>query len=188
MMKTSSQEKLLQNSIAMTVALVSFGMLFASMFLGYFLVRFNSPVWPPVEIENIPQLLPFLSTVVMALSSYTYWRMEKVVLTDESAGKKFWSLTFILGLGFLALQWVLWSTLKTRGILVANGWVTSMVYAFTWVHAAHILGALGTLVWLKRFISKKREELTDVKVINVGKFWHFLGVIWLIIYLMMFVL
>ena len=37
----------------MTVTLITFGMLFGTLFLGYFLARFNAPTWPPVEIENM---------------------------------------------------------------------------------------------------------------------------------------
>lgn len=180
----AQEEKVFQNSVAMTVTLIAFGMMFATLFLGYFLVRSNSPMWPPVEIQNLPKLLPFLSTLVMGLSSVTY------VLMERSAAKRslFWSLTFALGVAFLVLQWILWGALKTNGILVSNGNVPSMVIAFTWIHAAHIILALIALAWLGRFVFIKKDELTVIKLMNVGKFWHFLGIIWLLIYLMMFVL
>jgi cytochrome c oxidase subunit 3 len=129
------EEKVFQNSVAMTVTLIAFGMMFATLFLGYFLVRANTAVWPPVEIQNMPKLLPFLSTLVMGLSSLTYLKMEK----SESQRSLYWILTFALS-------------------------------------------------WLGKYVLKKKEELTVIKLMNVGKFWHFLGVIWLLIYLMMFVL
>jgi cytochrome c oxidase subunit 3 len=178
------EEKVFQNSVAMTVTLIAFGMMFATLFLGYFLVRANTAVWPPVEIQNMPKLLPFLSTLVMGLSSLTYFKMEK----SESQRSLYWILTFTLGIAFLVLQWVLWGALKEKGILVSNGNVPSMVIAFTWIHAAHILLGLIALIWLGKYVLKKKEELTVIKLMNVGKFWHFLGVIWLLIYLMMFVL
>lgn len=172
-----------QNSVAMTVTLISFGMLFASLFLGYFLVRFNAPAWPPVEIENLPKLLPLLSTLVMALSSFTYWKMEK-----GTEKKLFWFATVALGVLFLGLQFALWNALYASGIYVSNGNVPSMVYAFTWLHAGHIVIALGLVVWLGWFVFKKPAGLTEAKLINVGKFWHFLGVVWFLMYLMLFVL
>lgn len=184
MAKNPEQDmKAFQNSVAMTVTLISFGMMFASLFLGYFLVRFNAPVWPPVEIENMPKLLPFLSTLVMGISSFTYFKMEK---TGEK--KKFWIATVALGFLFLGLQYALWNALAASGILVTNGNVPSMVYAFTWLHAGHIVMALGLVLWLGIYIFRKPEGLSETKLINVGKFWHFLGVIWLLMYLMLFVL
>lgn len=173
-----------QNSVAMTVTLITFGMLFATLFLGYFLLRSNAPVWPPVELENLPQLLPFLSTVVMAFSSFTYWKFEK----SEGKRKGFWTATVLLGVLFLGLQWTLWGALAASGILTSHGNAPSMVYGFTWLHAGHIVLALGTLLWLGYYIFRKPEGVTAMKLINVGKFWHFLGVIWLLMYLMLFVL
>jgi cytochrome c oxidase subunit 3 len=186
MMKNPAQTefKAFQNSVAMTVTLISFGMMFATMFLGYFLVRFNSPMWPPVEIENLPKLLPFFSTLVMGLSSVAYYKMEKAVETR----KIFWLVTVALGALFLGLQFALWNALAASGIFVANGNVPSMVYAFTWLHAGHIVIALGLVLWLGVYIFRKPEGLTPAKLINIGKFWHFLGAVWLMMYLMLFVL
>lgn len=176
--------KLMQNSVAMTVTLISFAMLFATMFLGYFLVRFNSPVWPPVEIQGMPQLMPFGSTLIMVLSSVTYVMLEK-----RTANRRFfWALTFGLGIVFLMLQWVLWQQLKEKGILVSNGMVPSMVYAFTWLHAGHIVLGLLALLWIGYLLFFRPMAASDIKLMNVGKFWHFLGVVWILMYLMMFVL
>lgn len=173
-----------KSSVAMTVTLISFGMLFASLFLGYFLARFNAPVWPPVEIENLPQFLPFLSTVVMGLSSWTYFKLEK----DAAKRKAFWFCTVGLGILFLVLQSALWNALASSGILVSNGNIPSMVYAFTWLHAGHIALALGLLLWLGFYIFRRPEKVTELKLINVGKFWHFLGAVWFLMYLLLFVL
>lgn len=178
---TKAQEyEVFKNSVAMTVTLVSFSMLFFTLFLGYALVRFNSATWPPVEIQGMPQILPFMSTLVIALSSLTYWMMEK------KNSKALWFVTVALGVAFLVLQWNLWSELTKAGILMSNGMVPSMVYAFTWVHAGHIVLGLFALLWLGLQLHK--GSATQMKLTNVGKFWHFLGVVWLVMYLTLFVI
>lgn len=186
--QATADMKAFQNNVAMTVALVSWGMMFGTMFLGYFLVRFNTPVWPPVEIQGMPKLLPLLSTLVLALSSYTYWRLEKKAFTDIPLSKLFWVMTMLFGVAFLILQWILWGKLKEAGILVTNGMVPSMVYAFSWLHAGHIVLGLMALMYVGHYVFTNRAQLTDAKLLNVGKFWHFLGIVWLLMYLMMFVL
>ena len=183
-MERAQEMKLVQNSVAMTVILCSFGMLFATLFLGYFLLRFNSPVWPPVEIEGMPQGLPLFSTIVMVLSSVTYYFFEHKTV----ARKVTFLSTIFLGVLFLVSQWLLWGSLEDTGILVSDGMVPSMVYAFTWMHADHIALALILLLWLGFFVFFKTEKLSIYKVINVGKFWHFLGVVWLLMYLLIFVI
>lgn len=185
MMNERNQEMLLvQNSVAMTVTLCSFAMLFATMFLGYFLVRSNVSVWPPIEIQGLPQGLPFFSTVVMLLSSLTYYFFE-----HKSNGRKTnFILTIVFGVLFLFSQWLLWGSLEDSGILVSDGMVPSMVYAFTWLHAAHIALALFLLLWLGFYVFFRTAGFNQIKVINVGKFWHFLGIVWILMYLLIFVL
>lgn len=185
MNKERAQEmEMVQSAVAMTVVLCSFAMLFATMFLGYFLLRSNADVWPPVEIQGMPQGIPLVSTVFILLSSVTYYFFEH----KNQAKKLLFSLTIILGALFLLSQWLLWGSLEDAGIFVSDGMVPSMVYAFTWLHAAHIGLALILLFWLGFFVFLKTEKLTKLKVINVGKFWHFLGVVWLLMYLLIFVL
>lgn len=176
--------KMVQNSVAMTVVLCSFGMLFATLFLGYFILRSNSPIWPPVEIEGMPQLLPFISTVFMILSSVTYYFFEHKTF----ARKTFFIATFVLGMLFLVSQWLLWGSLEDTGILVSDGMVPSMVYAFTWLHAAHVGSAIILLGWLGFYVFARTEKLTLIKILNVGKFWHFLGIVWILMYLLIFVI
>lgn len=178
MSTTAIQQRRFQQHVAMTVTLVSFGMLFAGLFLGYFLARFNAPVWPPVEIENRPQLLPLLSTFLIFLSSFTFWRYERAL----GLGRVWLHATLVLGLAFMATQWALWGALAASGVLSANGMVSSMFYAFTWLHAAHIVGGLVALGWLAV------TTWTEARTTNVGKFWHFLGAVWFLMYLMLFVL
>ncbi len=184
MMKNPATEmQNFRNSVAMTVTLISFGMMFASLFLGYFLMRSNAAVWPPVELQNLPKLLPFLSTLILAASSFTYFKFER-----GEKKKAFWLATIVLGFMFLGTQSALWNALAESGILVSHGQAPSMVYAFTWLHAAHVIIALLLVLWLGYFVFRRPEKLTTGKLVNVGKFWHFLGVVWLMMYLMLFVL
>jgi len=179
-MTTMSKEQSLieyRGSVAMTVTLVSFGMLFATFFLGYFLVRFNTAVWPPAELLFLPQSTPFFSSCVIILSSVMYEVFKKY------DSKKYLWLSFIMGLGFVFLQIKLWSELKEVGILVANGMIPSMVYSFSWLHVAHMTLALIGLTWVGL---KSKPSL--LLVTNIGKFWHFLSVVWILIYCMFFIL
>jgi cytochrome c oxidase subunit 3 len=64
--------------------------------------------------------------------------------------------------------------------------VPSMVYAFTWIHAGHIVLGLSALLWLGWLL--KKGTVTEMKLTNVGKIWHFLGAVWIVMYLTLFVL
>ncbi len=171
------------SSIAMIVALVSFAMLFATLMMGFAMFRFTSPVWPPAGMEKPSLILPSLSTLSIFLSSLCFMHFEKNIKNKQGL-----VLTIALGCGFMLTQSLLWQQLKSQGIFVSSGIFPSIIYAFTWIHAAHIVVALGLLIWLLVNVLKQISPRSQIRVSNVGKFWHFLGIVWFIMFLTIFVL
>ncbi len=168
------------SSVAMSVALISFSMLFASMLMGYAVFRLNAPAWPPMGMSKPDSFQPALSTAIITLSSLSY------IFFEKKGSKLFLWVSFLCGLGFMASQFAFWNSLKASGFYVQDGIFPSLLYAFTWVHAAHIVGALGFLGWL--LIRFEKLKCSVLWIRNVGKFWHFLGIIWFILYLTLFIL
>lgn len=171
------------SNISMIVTMVSFTMLFATMFLGYALYRLTSETWPPMGMESVPLGLPVLSTAIIAISSIAFWMYEKSYANSEAKSSWLWA-TGALGSLFLISQLMLWSSLQASGLYASSGIFGSIIYAFTWVHSAHILMGLGALVWLSFRIRSNKAILMTVQ--NVGKFWHFLGIVWLIMFITIF--
>ena len=179
----SEQGQEIVSSIAMTVTLISFAMLFATLMMGFAMFRFTAPVWPPNGMAKPALFLPGMSTFCIFLSSLSYIWFEKNI-----ANKKGLIFTIVLGLGFMAMQSLLWNQLKSEGVFVSSGIFPSIIYAFTWIHAAHIVVALGLLFWLYFFALGELNTKTVIRVSSVGKFWHFLGIVWFIMFLTIFVL
>lgn len=174
------------SSVAMIVTLVSFGMLFLTLMMAFAMFRFTAPVWPPAGMTRPDLFLPTLSTVMIFLSSFFYIKFEKNTVSGKIDRKNL-TVTLILGLAFMLSQFLFWNHLKSQGIYVSSGVFASIIYAFTWIHAAHIVAGLGLLVWLFSAL-KSADKMTSVKVSSVGKFWHFLGIVWLIMFVTIFVL
>ena len=179
----------LSSSIAMIMALISFSMLFATLMLGYFAYRFTSEVWPPLGMERISLGLPTISTAIILLSSILYFCFESAFAqNDIRKSRAFFFLTFILGCGFMLSQTLLWSRLQELGIFTGSSVFASMIYAFTWIHAAHVAGGIIALLFLLPTVSGTRDHDKSTSWIqNVGQYWHFLGVVWLIMYFSLFV-
>jgi cytochrome c oxidase subunit 3 len=171
------------SSVAMMVTLISFAMLFATLMMGFALYRITAPVWPPAGMQRPSLLLPGLSTLAIASSSICYAYFEKNI--SKKSGL---IATIVLGFGFMLSQASLWHSLKTQGIFVSSGIYPSIIYAFTWIHAAHIVVALALLIWIYFISQKEITPLLRIRAANVGKFWHFLGIVWLIMFVTIFVL
>lgn len=186
--KREMREKM-TSSIAMILTLVSLSMLFATLMLGYVAYRFTSDVWPPLGMERAALELPTLSTVIILVSSLTYYLTETSFLSQKlKQFKVFFSLTFLLGVGFMISQMFLWKNLEATGIYVDTTVFGSIIYAFTWIHAAHVIGGIVALLFLIPSLTGKRDYLKgQIWVKNVGQYWHFLGIVWFILYFSIFI-
>ncbi|MDD0854517.1 cytochrome c oxidase subunit 3 [Halobacteriovorax sp. GB3] len=177
------------SSIGMIVLLVSFSMLFATLLLGYAIYRLTSDVWPPMGMQRVPLFLPTVSTFIIAVSSLSLWKFEKEFeLKKEQILLPLYLVTLTLGAAFMGVQFKLWASMKAMGLYVEAGIFPSLFYTLTWIHAAHIVaGLLGLLLMIPAIIKQDFDEKATL-VANVSKFWHFLGIVWFLMYVVMFVL
>jgi cytochrome c oxidase subunit 3 len=179
----------LQNNLATMVVLLSGTMLFATLFMGYAVYRTSATYWPPLGIPKVGLLIPFLSTVVIVISSWFAYQVRthmKVGNLEKAHFHLNWTLFF--GSAFLLVQSYLWFHMKNTGVFVGtSGIFGSVLYGFTWIHAVHMVLGLGALIFLK-LVLKVGNPNNLQRTINVEKFWHFLGVIWIIMFLTLFVL
>lgn len=189
-MKASNAEILegerITASIGTMVAIISFAMLFASLFLGFAIFRINSPVWPPMGLKRPDLLVPGISTVIIALSSFFLEKFSRSL--NKIPNQNIYFVALILGILFFSCQFYLWDDLKSQGLLASSGIFGSLIYSFTWIHAGHMVLAISFLLFLIPLIL--RGDYTNknkLKILNVTKFWHFLGIVWALMFLFLFI-
>ena len=89
---------------------------------------------------------------------------------------------------FTALQILLWTDLIGEGLTHQTGAYGSAFYFLTVFHALHVVVGLGMLVSV---VPKARRGgyTTDDHhgVVLVSMFWHFVDIVWVLMYLMIFV-
>jgi cytochrome c oxidase subunit 3 len=180
------QAKKLASSIAMLVILVSLSMLFATLLLGYSAYRLTSPVWPPMGMDKVSLYYPTISSIIILVSSLTFMFFEKG-FKEQNKNAIYWLLgTIVLGIAFMVAQFLLWGSMKNDGYYVETGIFASLIYGLTWIHAAHIIAGILFLAAMIPYALKLNLEHEN-KVENAGKFWHFLGIVWALMYLAVFV-
>ena len=189
------------SAIGMTLALLSLGMLFAALMLGYFIFRLNAPIWPPMGMERVGLFYPIISSALIALSSVSYYQLERRSQRPHqshssrgasmgfSFAKALWpSLTLLLGVGFLVSQGLLWKSLGDSGLHASAGIFPSFIYGLTWAHGGHLFLALFFVALLIAKGGRFKDWQAEVLwVRNIGKLWHFLGFVWFILFLAVFV-
>ena len=175
--------------VGMIMALASWSMLFASLFFAYAVLRISSATWPPLGASRLPVALPAFNTLVLLLSSVVLWRG-----TDprrEAPGRLARAVlaTTALGALFLALQLVVWIPLWTGGFRMDSGVYASLFYGLTVFHAVHVLAGLVALAWLLRGARSGRYASARQNPVRLSAmFWHFVDVVWVLMFVVVYVL
>lgn len=158
----------------------SLAVLFLATIVLYLVYRASSPGWPPAGSVILPSGLWF-STLVLALSSVTLYLAERAVRRDDraalSAGMVF---TTILGLVFLALQWLAWNEIVAINALPhdANLYI-GLFFVLTGLHGLHVIGGVVPLViTTHRALSGRYSARSCRGVRCCAIYWHFLGGVW----------
>ena len=131
---------------------------------------------------GLPRIL-WWNTGILILSSIAIDTGRRLLRRNKcSAFNWFWSAGTLLGAGFHAGQVIAWRQLAQRGFYLNGHPSSSFFYIMTWAHAAHVVGALGAVMYVEyralRFqLGPSRRTMVDVSAI----FWHFLDVPWLAI-------
>jgi cytochrome c oxidase subunit 3 len=176
--------------LGIVIALASWAMLFAGIFFVYAATRANATEWPPAGMPRLPRLLPGLNSVVIVASSFTLRRGLAALRRNEvESFEKMVGLTIVLGLVFLELQGLLWSRVAESGVHFGSGLYGAVFYCFTIVHATHIVAGLGALGWVMvRAFKGVYSAHNWFGVRSVAFFWHFVDVVWLVMFVTVFVL
>ncbi|RKY16324.1 MAG: hypothetical protein DRQ55_18240 [Planctomycetota bacterium] len=99
-----------------------------------------------------------------------------------------WALGLALGLGFAAVQAWLWTDLLARGSGPHAGVYESLFFGLTWIHAAHVALALMALLFAQVGILTGRYGAhRHAAVQNIAIFWHFMDVVWIVLFAGIFV-
>jgi cytochrome c oxidase subunit 3 len=148
--------------------------------------RRGGPDWGPIE----PSPVLWASTSVILLSSAAM-EVARRALAGRRLGAFLTALgtTAALGLAFLGGQLLAWRALRDAGVYLASSPHSSYFYLITGVHGAHLAGGLIALgVVLRRAMRAQYapDDRGDVDALAV--YWHFLGVLWILLFAVLFAL
>jgi cytochrome c oxidase subunit III len=165
-------------------------MLFGAFFSAYFFARVvvGAETWPPEPFE-LPVYLALLNTIILVTSSFTmHWALQSIKRNNRSGLVAGLALTFLLGLTFLLIQ----AREYTRiGFSPGDNAFGSTFFGLTGLHGAHVFVGLNLLLYaLIRSIRGHYGPVAE-KHLGVelpGIYWHFVDVMWIVVYVTVYVL
>ena len=93
-------------------------------------------------------------------------------------------VTAFLAFLFVVGQYMAWGQLVEYGHYFVGSPSSSFIYVFTGLHVAHLLGAIVfLLIVLVKAFNYKVHSRSMTRIEMCTTFWHFLGGLWLYLYL-----
>jgi cytochrome c oxidase subunit III len=133
----------------------------------------------------LPRVL-FLNTLVLIASSIALEVARRKVasfargITSDVAAPLLWLYgTLGLGLLFVVGQYQAWLQLRAQGLFLASNPNSSFFYVLTAVHAVHVLGGLGGLLYVISKLQRPVLALHRSTLDSTSYYWHFMGVLWI---------
>ena len=174
-------------TLGMALFIGSWSMAFATLFLSFLVLRHREPVWPPAGVPLPSTALAGLGMLVLLASSGVVSRAVARGREDRPFAA-LWGAGLALGALFAALQSWLWMDVWAAGVRPDGGNYAALFYMLTWFHALHVLGGLVALlaVWIGA-LRGRVSVLHLSPAIAVALFWHFVDVVWVVLFLGFFV-
>jgi cytochrome c oxidase subunit III len=168
-------------------------MLFGSFFTAYFFARVIVPGageagWPP-EPFHLPVYLALVNTIILVTSSFTmHWALQSIKRNHRAGLIAGLTLTFLLGLSFLLIQFREYTRIGFGPSDLAFG---STFFGLTGLHGAHVFVGLTLLLFalvrsIRGHFGPSAHDHLGVEI--PGIYWHFVDVMWIVVYVTVYVL
>jgi cytochrome c oxidase subunit 3 len=174
------------NLTGFIIFLCSESVIFLAFFSGYALLKTSALNWLPQGVDGLEWKTPLVNTIVLVSSSGTIALAEHFKNRENMLlFRGFWLMSMAMGAYFLYGQAVEWSGLQFG---FTSGTFGGTFYLLTGFHGLHVATGilLMGLMLIKSFIPGNYAG-GEQGVQATSLFWHFVDVIWIILFLLIYV-
>lgn len=168
--------------------LISESMLFVGLFVAYGAFRVVADSWPPVGTPELELLLPGINTVILLSSSFVIHQADVAIKKGDVGGvRKWFGVTMFMGAVFLAGQIYEYMHLEFG---LTSHLFGSTFFVLTGFHGLHVFVGI-VLMGIVLLRSLKDGHYSQEKHFGVEAaevYWHFVDVIWIILFTLLYLL
>ena len=171
----------------MMLFIISEIMVFGAFFTAYFFIRVVGGAEWPASGTELPVAVAGVNTAVLVSSSLTmHWALESVKADNRFGLQAGMLTTFLLGATFLFVQI---NEYVHVGFAPQDNAFASVFYGLTGLHGAHV--AIGLMLLAMVTIRSFRGHYSPDSHRGVevpGIYWHFVDVMWIVVYVTVYLL
>ncbi len=184
-------------TLGMLLFIASEAMLFGSFFAAYFFVRVVNPdatiieperwaTWPPEPYE-FPVFVAGVNTAILVTSSFTiHWAVQSIRRGNRRGLQAGLVATIALGLAFLLTQAIEYAHV---GFNTGDGAFASVFFGLTGLHGAHVAVGLSLLIIAAVRAFRGHYSPEHYHGVEIpGIYWHFVDVMWIVVYATVYLL
>ena len=168
--------------LGMLLFIISEVMLFGAFFTAYFFIRVVADSgWFPIDGKELPKVIAGVNTAVLVSSSFTmHWALEGARRGNRRAMQVGLLTTALLGLSFLAVQI---NEYVHIGFAPSDNAQSTIFYGLTGLHGAHVFVGLTLLTMATTRAFRGHFTPKEHRGVEVpGIYWHFVDVMWIVVY------
>ena len=164
-------------------------LLFGALISTFILFR-NRPVsgLKPQDVYDIP--FTSVSSFVLLMSSLTMVLALAAIQRGDEAKLRVWLMaTALLGMTFITGQVYEFTRFVQEGMTIKTNVIASSFFTLTGFHGAHVTGGILMLLSLYGMsldgkLPPSRAEAVEL----VGLYWHFVDVVWIVIFTVVYLI
>ena len=146
----------------------------------------NGAPWPPEQF-HLPIYVAGVNTAILVTSSFTmHWALQSIKRGNRPGLLAGLVLTFMMGLAFLLTQMLEYARVGFAPHDQAFG---SAFYGLPGLHGAHVFVGLTLLLFATIRAFRGHFSAEDHRGVEIpGIYWHFVDVMWIVVYTTVYLL
>ncbi|MBW4625952.1 MAG: cytochrome c oxidase subunit 3 [Brasilonema octagenarum HA4186-MV1] len=168
------------------IFLLSESIIFVSFFVTYALLRWKNSTWFPPGVSGLDIPRAAINTVILVSSSIVLYFAERAIARHKLVKfRRLWLLTAALGVIFLIGQVIEWRDMPFG---LDAGLAGATFYLLTGFHGMHVFTGVVLLLYMYgRSLVPGNYNAGHQGVSAVSLFWHFVDVIWIILFMLLYI-
>jgi cytochrome c oxidase subunit 3 len=173
--------------LGMLLFIISEVMVFGAFFTAYFFIRVAQGDPWPAHGTTLPVQVAGVNTAILVSSSLTLHWAQTAIKNGNRLGLKAGILTtFLLGCTFLFVQINEYANI---GFAPQDHAQATIFYSLTGLHGAHVFIGLCLLLFVTIRSFRGHYSPAEHRGVEVpGIYWHFVDIMWIIVYSTVYVL
>ena len=171
--------------LGMWIFLAADAMSFGGLLAGYGALRYSSWNWPDPKTVLGIQTTAFMTFLLICSSVTMVKALSAMKRGDRKGTKIFLALTILGGATFLGMQAMEWTGLIHEGMTIrGNPWGSALFgttfFILTGFHGCHVLAGVIYLSVMLMQTARMKSTYNEIEI--TGLYWHFVDLIWILVF------